>query len=51
MSENRDIPRAILEWLNGLDAPPIVRAMGRTAEESEKILRFLEKLLRMETPE
>lgn len=51
MSEDPDIPRAILEWLDGLDAPPSVRAQGRTAEESEKILKFLEKLLRLGAPE
>ena len=45
--DNRDIPRAIIEWLDGLDAPPIVRAQGRTAEESEKILKLLEKLLKI----
>jgi hypothetical protein len=45
MSEPREIPRAIIEWLHGLDEPPIVMAQGRTAEESEKILKFLEKVL------
>lgn len=45
MSEPREIPRAIIEWLNGLDHPPTVKAMGRSSEESEKILRFLEKVL------
>ena len=45
MSDDREIPRAIIEWLDGLDSQPTVRAIGRTAEESEKILRFLEKVL------
>ncbi len=47
MSDERNIPRAIIEWIHGFDEPPTVRAMGRTAEESEKILRFLEKLLEL----
>ena len=51
MTNDHEIPRAILEWLDGLDAPPTVRAQGRTAEESEKILKFLENLLRLGTPE
>ena len=45
MSDDREIPRVIIEWLDGLDNPPTVRAQGRSAEESEKILRFLEKVL------
>lgn len=51
MSDEHEIPRAILEWLDGLDSPPIVRAQGRTAEESENILKFLEKLLKLGAPE
>ena len=46
MTDQEHIPRAILEWLYGFDEPPVVRALGRTSEESEKILRFLEKLLK-----
>ena len=51
MTDHEEIPRAILEWLNGLDAPPIVRAMGRSAEESAKILKFLERLLKADASE
>jgi len=45
MTNPQEIPRAIIEWLHGFDAPPTVKAQGRSAEESEMILKFLEKVL------
>lgn len=51
VTDDHEIPRAILEWLQGFDEPPTVRAQGRTAEESERILKFLETLLNLGAPE
>jgi hypothetical protein len=47
MTNPQEIPRAIIEWLNGFDALPTIRAQGRSAEESEMISKFLEKVLQL----
>jgi hypothetical protein len=47
--EPREIPRAIIEWLDSLDAPPTVRAQGRTSEESGRMRRDLERVLMVDS--
>lgn len=42
--------KAIIEWPEGLSAPPIIRPLGDSLEESERIRTLLERLFGNEQP-
>lgn len=42
--DEKSTSKAIIEWPDGLSAPPIIRALGDSLEESEQIRTLLERL-------
>lgn len=44
--DGKSTSKAIIEWPEGLSSPPVIRALGDSLEESERVMAVLERLFR-----
>jgi len=49
MGSRKIVPRAIVEWVNGLDHAPTVAAVADTLEEAERVEAILKKSFEKES--